>query len=341
MSVSLPWLIGHESQFPIDKTKLIEFHNRKYVFWRDQDNVIQALPNACPHNGGSLANGFVKYDNKVSCVRCPFHNQLFDGIGHWHNDNYLPDKVKDPKPLITPLDIINDRGMIWAYVPNKAGNKITIPNFDHILSDSSISFNTMVEPRLINSKFEKILKISYDYDHVDGTHYPYFGITDFELLSFNWNGIDITSRVSYLFEKRTLKEKLLSPVFFFLPNNVEQNVSLFFPTLFVVNNKIKQGNFFTIFYFYPVNDKQSMIGSLIYDTMPKWSNKILQKSAQKSANMIITQDMEETERQEDVQSLISLKYDHIWKKAILMYEDYNNNTLVIDTQKQRIYNPTQ
>ena len=85
-----PWLIAHRSMLGQD-----------YVLWQDSLGKITALPNACPHMGAMLSEGWcvAKVDD-TSTITCPFHALEFDHLGC----TVLPGSDQPTKSLLQPLE---------------------------------------------------------------------------------------------------------------------------------------------------------------------------------------------------------------------------------------------
>lgn len=71
------WYAVEFSQAITDRPRLIQLCDRKIVIYRDRDNQLHALENACPHRGASLAQGQL-HDN---CLVCPYHGWHFQTDG--------------------------------------------------------------------------------------------------------------------------------------------------------------------------------------------------------------------------------------------------------------------
>lgn len=53
-----------------------------YVLWQDRHGTISALPNACPHMGAMLSEGWcVTRSDGSSAIACPFHALEFNALG--------------------------------------------------------------------------------------------------------------------------------------------------------------------------------------------------------------------------------------------------------------------
>jgi phenylpropionate dioxygenase-like ring-hydroxylating dioxygenase large terminal subunit len=72
-----PWLLAHKSMLQKDRPQKISLQGNDYVLWLDENGEVQALPNACPHMGAMLSEGWCDRGKVV----CPFHALQFDGAG--------------------------------------------------------------------------------------------------------------------------------------------------------------------------------------------------------------------------------------------------------------------
>jgi len=79
-----PWLLAHSSMLSINQPCKISLYGNDYVMWKDGDLSIQALPNACPHMGAMLSEGWCEVESdgtNKSAIACPFHALRFDATG--------------------------------------------------------------------------------------------------------------------------------------------------------------------------------------------------------------------------------------------------------------------
>lgn len=53
-----PWLLAHRSMLKPDKPVKVSLFGHDYVLWQDRQGKINALPNACPHMGAMLSEGW-------------------------------------------------------------------------------------------------------------------------------------------------------------------------------------------------------------------------------------------------------------------------------------------
>lgn len=118
-----PWLLAHRSMLKPNRPKKVSLYGQDYVLWQDQKGEIRALPNACPHMGAMLSEGWcvAKFDGS-STIACPFHALEFDQTG----STVLPGSNKATKSLLKPLELIIQGDLIWSY--GGVEPKIPIPN---------------------------------------------------------------------------------------------------------------------------------------------------------------------------------------------------------------------
>ena len=77
-----PWLLAHKSMLNVNQPRKISLYGTDYVMWKDGTGAIQALPNACPHMGAMLSEGWCEVQSDgTSQVACPFHALAFDASG--------------------------------------------------------------------------------------------------------------------------------------------------------------------------------------------------------------------------------------------------------------------
>jgi phenylpropionate dioxygenase-like ring-hydroxylating dioxygenase large terminal subunit len=56
----------------VNKPKKVSLYGADYVLLQDQTGKINALPNACPHMGAMLSEGWChEREDKTSAVVCP------------------------------------------------------------------------------------------------------------------------------------------------------------------------------------------------------------------------------------------------------------------------------
>ncbi|MGL4758115.1 MAG: Rieske 2Fe-2S domain-containing protein [Patescibacteria group bacterium] len=301
--MQLPFLIGHVSHFVVDKPQKLSINSKSYVIWKDNTNDLHILPDECPHLGASLSRGKVKYKGEKSCIQCPFHTLQFDSDGLMIGTNSK--KIVDvPKLFVEQVT-----GLLYFLPP---GAKVeSVPNLSKIFEIKGMNLGGTTIPIIAESTFEKVLSISYDLNHVSGTHNDYFGIKNFKVNELNKQNLgDWHVKGTVSFEKFGLLMKIKKPNYFLIPETVQQEIFTFFPTLFVVRAVTGKIQFFQIVYFYPLDEKRSVIGGVFYSNLNPVLSWLLKKTSIESMDVLIEQDQLETQFQYDNHyQTISLPFD--------------------------------
>jgi phenylpropionate dioxygenase-like ring-hydroxylating dioxygenase large terminal subunit len=126
-----PWLLAHKSMLKVNQPRKISLYGMDYVMWKDATGAVYALPNACPHMGAMLSEGWceVQKDGTTTIV-CPFHALPFDAAGC----TVLPGSHKKTLPQLKPLELVIQEEFIWSYGGHEP--KIPIPTvFNEIAKD--------------------------------------------------------------------------------------------------------------------------------------------------------------------------------------------------------------
>jgi phenylpropionate dioxygenase-like ring-hydroxylating dioxygenase large terminal subunit len=303
-----PFLIGCVEDFDNSKPHKLTILGKSYVVWVDKNKTVSILPDACPHLGGALSRGSL-VDNNTK-VQCPFHVQQFDGQG---NLNGIKGKCFVEVPY---FKVVN--GLIW-FGPQDFDEDV-IPKFEFI-TDPKVHLGASAPARVVNSPFRKLLGIGNDVNHAAGTHNNSMGIDRVVVEDKNMNGgSDFQVRLKFYFKQFTFKQKLKSPFLFFV--NVEKyfsDVFSFFPTLFLSRSVANIGTSYSIFYFYPQDEKSSVSGAIYYSSASILLDNLLKKSSINVLNTIIDEDMFETESQYDVKPAFSLVHDDIRNDVITQW----------------------
>ena len=119
MLIGAPWLLAHTSMLTVNQPLKVSLYGMDYVMWKDASGNVYALPNACPHMGAMLSEGWCVQRNGKSngkstgksTVVCPFHALQFDADGC----TVLPGSSKKSLPQLQPLELIIQGDFIWSY----------------------------------------------------------------------------------------------------------------------------------------------------------------------------------------------------------------------------------
>ena len=108
-----PWCLGRYDSFAVNQPQLITLLEHDYVIWKDEDGVLNALDNICPHAGANLAQGgyILDFQGK-SCLACPYHGSKVQFLGN--GQVIIEDKLsRKAIQQILPLQVID--GLVWTY----------------------------------------------------------------------------------------------------------------------------------------------------------------------------------------------------------------------------------
>jgi phenylpropionate dioxygenase-like ring-hydroxylating dioxygenase large terminal subunit len=106
-----PWLLAHRSMLKPNRPMKISLLGNDYVLWQDSHGTVNALPNACPHMGAMLSEGWcVTKSDGSSAIACPFHALEFDASGH----TILPGSNKQTQYTPQKIKLNNEVGMDWV-----------------------------------------------------------------------------------------------------------------------------------------------------------------------------------------------------------------------------------
>jgi len=83
----------------------------KIALYRDDENKVYALEDACPHKGVALHKGEVQDSNLL----CPYHGWEFNGEGECVRIPYLPQEQKLPCAKARSYPVQEKYGLIWVF----------------------------------------------------------------------------------------------------------------------------------------------------------------------------------------------------------------------------------
>jgi len=279
-----PWLLAHKSMLEINKPKKLSLYGEDYVLWQDRTGKINALPNACPHMGAMLSEGWCQErEDKTSVVVCPFHALEFDSEGC----TILPWQNKKTLPQLKPLELIIQGDFIWSYGGYEP--KVLIPNIlDEIASQyefightADTSVETDLLPMLLNM---------HDYNHQNGTHRPLFKIEEVQFESFIDSGHQSHALYSMPTAPTSWMEKLSNPDLLMIPKVIKAHLENYFPSLVIFHGENGLGKIAQIHLFVPESKTQTRTYVLMYGLPKRPAFKALGKKFLNLAKVVVEQD---------------------------------------------------
>jgi phenylpropionate dioxygenase-like ring-hydroxylating dioxygenase large terminal subunit len=229
-----PWLLAHKSMLAVNKPRKISLYGSDYVMWKDASGEIHALPNACPHMGAMLSEGWCEVQDGFSAVVCPFHALKFDPEGC----TVLPGSNKKTPPQLKPLELIVRGDFIWSYGGYEP--KIPIPTvLDEIAEKYYFVGHTA--DRSVETDLLTMLLNMHDYNHQNGTHRDLFRITDVEFHRFIDDGHHSHAFYDMPTAPYSWAEKLKKPDLMLLPSTIKAHLENHFPALVIFHGEMPFG----------------------------------------------------------------------------------------------------
>ncbi|WP_202895957.1 Rieske 2Fe-2S domain-containing protein [Iningainema tapete] len=284
MLFGAPWLLAHKSMLEVNKPKKVSLYGLEYVLWKDATGKVSALPNACPHMGAMLSEGWCQqHDDKSSVVVCPFHALEFDSEGC----TVLPGFNKKTLPQLQPLELIIQGDFIWSYGGQEP--KIPIPT---ILNEITAKYefightaDTSVETDLLT-----MLLNMHDYNHQNGTHRPLFRIEEVQFEKFIDNGFHSHAFYDMRTAAATWGEKFKNPDILLLPKIIKAHLENHFPSLIIFHGVSGLGKVAQCHLFIPESEKRTRTYVLMFGEAKHPVFKPLKSKFLNFAKVVVEQD---------------------------------------------------
>lgn len=253
-----PWLLAHRSMLKPNQPTKISLLGNDYVLWQDTHGNVSALPNACPHMGAMLSEGWcVTKPDGSSAIACPFHALEFDRFGC----TILPGSHKQTKSLIQPLELIIQGDFIWSYGGWKP--KISIPTIMNEIA-AEYEFIGVTGDRSIPTDILSLLLNMHDYNHQNGTHRELFEIEQVQVKQFIDEGLHSHAYLSQLRKQPRFRDILKNPAQLALPKVLEAHLENFFPFMGLMHGENKLLSLKECHFYLPEDTHRSRVFVLMY-----------------------------------------------------------------------------
>ncbi|MBV6622334.1 MAG: Rieske 2Fe-2S domain-containing protein [Rivularia sp. (in: Bacteria)] len=279
-----PWLLAHRSMLKPNQPMKVSLYGNDYVLWQDDKGNISCLPNACPHMGAMLSEGWcVTKADKSSAVVCPFHALEFDSKGC----TVLPGTDKSTKSVLQPLELIIQGDFIWTYGGFEA--KIPIPKIMNEIA-AEYEFIGFTGNCSIQTDFLSLLLNMHDYNHQNGTHRELFEIEEVQLKKFIDEGFHSHAYIAQPRKKPTIKDILKNPALLAMPKVLEAHLENFFPSMAVMHGEspilsIKECHFYIL-----ESSNQSRVFILMFVKAHSPIAHLIKRNLLKLVGVVIEQD---------------------------------------------------
>jgi phenylpropionate dioxygenase-like ring-hydroxylating dioxygenase large terminal subunit len=281
MLTGAPWLLAHKSMLAVNRPRKISLYGADYAMWKDPAGEIHALPNACPHMGAMLSEGWCESESDgTSTVVCPFHALKFDRSGC----TFLPGSTL---PQLPPLELIVQGNFIWSY--GGCEPQIPIPTIlDEIASNYYFVGHTAdcsVETDLLT-----MLLNMHDYNHQNGTHRDLFRITEVQFHQFVDEGHHSHAFYDMPTAPYTWTEKLRKPDLLLLPTTIKAHLENHFPSVVIFHGEMPLGKAAQCHIFVPEAENRTRTYILLFGQAKHPAFKLFGKTYLNFGKVVVDQD---------------------------------------------------
>lgn len=279
-----PWLLAHRSMLKPNQPMKVSLYGNDYVLWQDSAGKVSCLPNACPHMGAMLSEGWcaTKPDGS-SAVVCPFHALEFDGAGC----TVLPGSKKPTKSLMKPLELIVQGEFIWSYGGYEP--KIPIPTVMNEIA-AEYEFIGFTGDRSIQTDLLTLLLNMHDYNHQNGTHRQLFEIEEVQLKQFIDHGFHSHAYIDQPRRKPKLRDILKNPALLILPKVLQAHLENCFPCLGVMHGESPLFSLKECHFYLPESQTQSRVFVLMFMKAHAPIAHLLKRNLLRLVEVVIEQD---------------------------------------------------
>jgi len=257
-----PWLLAHKSMLPVNQPRKISLHGKDYVLWKDSVGNVSSLPNACPHMGAMLSEGWCENrSDGTSLVVCPFHALGFDAQGC----TVLPDTQKKTIPQIEPLKLITRGDFIWSY--GDYSPEVPLPDvLDHIAN--TYQFIGHTADMSVNTDLLSMLLNMHDYNHQNGTHRPLFKVKKVQFKHFDDLGHHSHAFYDLPRTPTTLADIRQNPGVLAVPKVVNVHLENLFPSCVIFHSDVSVAKIAQVHLFIPESERCTRTFVMLY-AIPK------------------------------------------------------------------------
>lgn len=279
-----PWLLAHRSMLKPNRPRKIALLGHDYVIWQDCYGRISALPNACPHMGAMLSEGWcVSKSDGSSAIACPFHALEFDRFGC----TIAPGSHKTSQSLLPPLELIVRGDFIWSYGGWEP--KIPIPS---IMDEIAVEYEFIgvAGERTIATDILSLLLNMHDYNHQNGTHRELFEIEEVRLKQFIDEGLHSHAYLSQPRKQPTWRDIIKNPGQLAMPKVLEAHLENFFPFMGLLHGDNKLLSLKECHFYLPETENRSRVFVLMYLKAHSPIARLLKHNFLKLIDVVIEQD---------------------------------------------------
>lgn len=279
-----PWLLAHRSMLKPNQPLKVSLYGNDYVLWQDSNGKISCLPNACPHMGAMLSEGWcVTKADGSSAVACPFHALEFDGAGC----TILPGSNKQTKVLLQPLELIIEGDFIWSYGGYEP--KIAIPTIMNEIA-AEYEFVGFTGDRSIQTDLLTLLLNMHDYNHQNGTHRELFEIEAVHIKQFIDDGLHSHAYIDQPRSQPKLGDILKNPALLIMPKVLQAHLENFFSFMGIMHGESPILDLKECHFYLPESSVRSRVYVLMFIKAHNPIAHLLKQNLLKLVEVVIEQD---------------------------------------------------
>ena len=279
-----PWLIAHKSMLKVNQPRKISLQGNDYVLWKDKTDIVHALPNACPHMGAMLSEGWCEVQaDGTSTVVCPFHALEFDAQGC----TVLPGTGKKTMPQLKPLELIIQGDFIWSYGGYEP--EISIPAILNEIAEQNEFVGHTADISVETDLLTMLLNM-HDYNHQNGTHRDLFRIQEVQFGQFIDNGHHSEAFYKMPTATTSLKEMLRNPVVLTLPRVLDAHLENYFPHFVIFHGTSSFGTVKQCHIFVPEAEGRTRTYVLMFARLKSSVFRLLKSNFLSLARTVVEQD---------------------------------------------------
>jgi phenylpropionate dioxygenase-like ring-hydroxylating dioxygenase large terminal subunit len=279
-----PWLLAHRSMLKPNQPLKVSLLGQDYVLWQDRHGAISALPNACPHMGAMLSEGWcVTQPDGSSAIACPFHALEFNHSGC----TILPGSNKQTKSLLQPLELIVQGDFIWSYGGYEP--KLSVPSIMNEIA-AEYQFIGVTGERSIPTDLLSLLLNMHDYNHQNGTHRELFEIEEVQMKQFIDEGLHSHAYLSQPRKQPNFRDILKNPAQLAMPKVLEAHLENFFPFMGLLHGEDKLLSLKECHFYLPEGDRRSRVFVLMYMKAHSPIAHLLKRNLLKLIDVVVDQD---------------------------------------------------
>lgn len=279
-----PWLVAHRTMLKPNQPMKISLLGSDYVLWQDRHGTINALPNACPHMGAMLSEGWcVTHPDGHSAIACPFHALEFDHSGC----TVLPGSSKQTQSLLQPLELIVQGDFIWSY--GRCEPKAPIPAIMNEIA-AEYEFIGITGERSLPTDILSLLLNMHDYNHQNGTHRELFEIEEVQVKRFVDEGLHSHAYLSQPRKQPKFRDILRNPAQLAMPKVLEAHLENFFPFMGLLHGEDKLLSLKECHFYLPEDEDRSRVFVLMYMKAHSPIAHLLKGNLLKLIDVVVEQD---------------------------------------------------